>query len=704
MYTGLCRRVKANHLKKRADALFAQGNWGKAIATYVDAIDACPRRDVDILKSLYSNVSLACTKCSRYAEAKEHANKAIEVSGGAWSKGYWRRAQALLGMHQVEDAVDDFSKAWDLEKSKECSAKLKAVIRSMPKEMLAWKMMQVVGEVLGETHHTDVVEKVDEAVLHEASYILLKDIEKRDDGFLLGRSCYDAYFDWKTVSKPHTVEALIFRSRVYTCSKAYLQAREDAISALNILFSEIKEKEIDLVSKNMVTAAYKALGKGLLAEMDHPDSDAVGALKAFTKALHCGSKDQEIYDAIQEVTESLTKESVEEAMNEVFREGNVVDAAKSRQVQASTKVNVSLNFPKAKPSSVNPYIREKLRLLLSRVAGTKLQSVALEKVSYTGSDKVCVMLEVDVPKASVDLKSMKERLVSIWDDVEENACGEGDDIATLKSHLGMLDKGCVEIRCKETNDNVPIVHTPISGNETRIIEASIPKKDLILPYKDYKLVDAFGNHVARTEKHAFCMSRVYYNRSEIQKETWVELGDGSCRWRQSGSEIKVIVLNVPRKLSPKLIEVTFEPYKISVENKATGELYLAGRLHRGIIPDESFWTHVGGEGEDACCLTMTKMNLEVLKNHWKHSEMWWPKLFEDHTEIAWDDYEKDYSDLPEEVLERHKIREAQRDATKQIETKDEKRRKRLFEADDTRKKNRMLHLEKLRDGIITMST
>lgn len=32
-----------------------------------------------------------------------------------------------------------------------------------------------------------------------------------------------------------------------------------------------------------------------------------------------------------------------------------------------------------------------------------------------------------------------------------------------------------------------------------------------------------------------------------------------------------------------------------------------------------------------------------------HSEMWWPRLFTSHGEIAWDDYEKDYSDLPPEV-------------------------------------------------------
>lgn len=34
---------------------------------------------------------------------------------------------------------------------------------------------------------------------------------------------------------------------------------------------------------------------------------------------------------------------------------------------------------------------------------------------------------------------------------------------------------------------------------------------------------------------------------------------------------------------------------------------------------------------------------------WQHSEMWWPRLFCHHAPIQWDDYDKDYSDLPPQV-------------------------------------------------------
>ena len=39
----------------------------------------------------------------------------------------------------------------------------------------------------------------------------------------------------------------------------------------------------------------------------------------------------------------------------------------------------------------------------------------------------------------------------------------------------------------------------------------------------------------------------------------------------------------------------------------------------------------------------------MLRRHWMHSESWWPRLLRGQPAIAWDDYEKDYSDLPSEA-------------------------------------------------------
>ncbi len=40
---------------------------------------------------------------------------------------------------------------------------------------------------------------------------------------------------------------------------------------------------------------------------------------------------------------------------------------------------------------------------------------------------------------------------------------------------------------------------------------------------------------------------------------------------------------------------------------------MKGELERGIVPDDSYWTHCGGEGEDGFMLYLRKMNLEVLR-------------------------------------------------------------------------------------------
>ena len=44
-----------------------------------------------------------------------------------------------------------------------------------------------------------------------------------------------------------------------------------------------------------------------------------------------------------------------------------------------------------------------------------------------------------------------------------------------------------------------------------------------------------------------------------------------------------------------------------------------------------------------------------MRRHWLHSESWWPRLLRGQPAIAWDDYEKDYSDLPREARALHTL-------------------------------------------------
>ncbi len=49
---------------------------------------------------------------------------------------------------------------------------------------------------------------------------------------------------------------------------------------------------------------------------------------------------------------------------------------------------------------------------------------------------------------------------------------------------------------------------------------------------------------------------------EYGAQVWAEMADGSCRWRQTGSEVKVIALRVPPDVPPADVVVDFDPYHL----------------------------------------------------------------------------------------------------------------------------------------------
>ena len=57
----------------------------------------------------------------------------------------------------------------------------------------------------------------------------------------------------------------------------------------------------------------------------------------------------------------------------------------------------------------------------------------------------------------------------------------------------------------------------------------------------------------------------------------------------------------------------WQPPAAAVWNRSSGEVYLEGGLERGVVPEDCFWTHCCGEGEDGCALYLRKMNLELLQ-------------------------------------------------------------------------------------------
>lgn len=221
---------------------------------------------------------------------------------------------------------------------------------------------------------------------------------------------------------------------------------------------------------------------------------------------------------------------------------------------------------------------------------------------------------------------------------------------------------------------------------------------MLTPVRAAQLTRSDGRRVERVDKHPYQLSRVYYSACERPEEVWAEIMDGSCRWRQSSSEVAIIALRVPPGMRKCDLDVTIDLHSIRVSARSDGAVFLDGELERGIVPSESVWALSGGDGEDGFVFYLKKMNLELLAQKGGHEEMWWPRLFKHHAEIAWDDYEKDYSDLPEPIMRTHLQLEAKDACARRLENAEKRTRETASERDDARRRARQERLHVLRGG------
>jgi hypothetical protein len=91
-------------------------------------------------------------------------------------------------------------------------------------------------------------------------------------------------------------EAYTVRATINIRAKCYLQARQDALLAINTLKKELETSGADSfrvqsepfagrdAALALLSTAYLRLGEAYMAEPDHPDRDPTGAFKALTAA------------------------------------------------------------------------------------------------------------------------------------------------------------------------------------------------------------------------------------------------------------------------------------------------------------------------------------------------------------------------------------------------------------------------------------
>jgi len=95
-------------------------------------------------------------------------------------------------------------------------------------------------------------------------------------------------------------------------------------------------------------------------------------------------------------------------------------------------------------------------------------------------------------------------------------------------------------------------------------------------------------------------------------QVWAEMADGSCRWRQTGSEVKVIALRVPADTPPADIAVDFDPYHLRGTTFEVSTVNVLRPYHEFHCPTS---THVTMVRAKCCFLTMTLTLKGTALNH-----------------------------------------------------------------------------------------
>ncbi|XP_076231467.1 translocase of outer membrane 70 [Calliopsis andreniformis] len=105
---------KAQRFKDEGNRHFRMGKYDEAIAQYTNAIDTCPKENVEELAIFYQNRAAAYEHLQKYSAVKADCTKALELKP-KYVKALLRRARALEHCNELETALEDVTAACILE-------------------------------------------------------------------------------------------------------------------------------------------------------------------------------------------------------------------------------------------------------------------------------------------------------------------------------------------------------------------------------------------------------------------------------------------------------------------------------------------------------------------------------------------------------------------------------------------------------------
>ena len=730
--------MRADHWKRAGDEALGRGEGARARELYGRCLEAhgapggSPAGEPRGARELWegeavvrSNRSLALCRAGRFEEALADAERAAELRP-QWVKAHWRRQAALRGLGRFREAIGALRAAWaagEEGRGPETARALRQVVSRLTRRELGAEVqsgidaLQAAGAV-----PPPRVEAVSPEEMAEAWFRVVKDEHEEELCRLADRGSPSALpagggvycrkvLRW--CQEPMTAaEALLERARCNNRAACYLQARADARAALK-------------AGGNSVDPAFRAealvqLGASFMCgtvDEVHEDQDKMEGVKAIARAADLRPEDERISLALMNAGARLTQEEMSEVLQGLYCTESLEGGRAATEDQdpdappqrAFCVVARACFGGEASLGRFGGRAREILRAAVAEAAGLPkirvvIAGASMEEAAEEGGPPVlAVRLRIhtgpDVLRAKELQKTIagggaragaalgrSELEVLLGPVLQDLAQAEIEDATPRATVKVGADAGCSSGAESEEDADGGALALPAR-----------PKTDLELPYRMYTLVRSDGGEVERKNKHAFQFSRIHYDRSALDENVFVQPGGGACRWRQSSSEVVVIVPGARRgEVLPRDLEVTFETYRLTVSHRRTGEVYLEGQLERGVVAEDCVWDLEGGD--HGLVLYLRKMNLELLSQPGSHGESWWPRLFRHHGEIAWDDYDKDYSDLPEPVMAMHLLREGQTQATNQLESAEKTQREVLQERDDVRRRRRQERLHVLRTG------
>ena len=118
--------LEAERLKADGNNAFSKYKYAKAETSYGKAIDLLAWAKLECLKDfmgvLYSNRSACRMEIKRFEEALCDAEKSLENKPG-WTKGYFRKSQALVSLGRLEEAKEILGKGLIVEPGNEALVK-----------------------------------------------------------------------------------------------------------------------------------------------------------------------------------------------------------------------------------------------------------------------------------------------------------------------------------------------------------------------------------------------------------------------------------------------------------------------------------------------------------------------------------------------------------------------------------------------------